>query len=276
MCALEAEDAFATTADGTRIFYRVSGRGPFALVMPVPWGMDSYVYTKGLSSLEFWLALVTFDPRGVGRSGPAANEREFSVEATARDATVVGEALGLSRSVVLGHSGGGSVALSYALQYPDRVSHLILVSTAAQWDTPSPLPLDAGFPRSEEAMRDRMRESMTTAVRDSRRFARAMDELLPKMRFSPERLRWTAEVGAKEYDVRDRLAEIRVPTLIVHGQDDAMVRLDRAEEIRQGISGARLVVLDNCGHWPHVEKRDAFVAAVKQFLRLADRPQRLF
>ncbi len=274
MCALETEEAFAVAPDGVRLFYRISGKGPFAIVMPVPWGMDSYVYTKGLSSLEFWLALVTFDPRGVGRSDPAGSENEFSVDAAARDAATVAEAVGLSRSVVLGHSGGGSAALSYALLYPERVSHLVLMSTAARWTTASPLPLDGGFPRTEAEMRERMRVSMAAAVRDPNRFAHAMDELLPKMRFSPERLRWTAEVGARAYDVRGRLREIRAPTLIIHGREDRMVLLDRAEELHRGISGSKLVVLDGCGHWPHVEQRTAFVSVVKDFLGLEDRPRR--
>ncbi|MEK6987536.1 MAG: alpha/beta hydrolase, partial [Candidatus Thermoplasmatota archaeon] len=139
MCALEAEEAFATATDGRRIFYRVSGRGPFALVMPVPWGMDSYVYSKGLSSLEFYLALVIFDSRGVGRSGPAATEAEFSLETIATDAACVADAVGLPRSVVLGHSGGGAAAITYALRYPQQVSHLILVSPAARWTGPRPL-----------------------------------------------------------------------------------------------------------------------------------------
>lgn len=276
MCALEVEEALATAPDGTRIFYRIGGKGPFALVMPVTWGLDSYVQAKGFSSLEHYLALVTFDPRGVGRSGPAATDEDFSLEAAASDAAAVADAVGLPRCVVLGHSGGGSLAIVYALRYPERVSHLILVSTAERWDTPSPLPAVGGLPQTEEAMRRAMRASMAQAVADPRRFAHAMDELLPRMRFSPERLRWTAEVGAPRYDVRGRLGEIRAPTLIVHGREDAMVTVDHADALRRGIPGSRLVVLEGCGHWPHVEKRAEFVAAVKDFLGLEDRLQRSF
>lgn len=276
MCALEAEEAYATAPDGTKIFYRVSGKGPFALIMPVTWGMDSYVYTKGLSSLEFWLALVTFDPRGVGRSEPATSDADFSIKAAARDGAAVADAVGLSRGVVLGHSGGGSVALSYALLYPERVSHLILLSTAARWDMLSPLSVDPGFPCTEAEIRERMRKSLLHAVRDPGRFSRAMDELLPKMHFAPERLRWTAKVGAKAYEVRGRLGEIRAPTLIIHGREDAMVPLERAEELHQGITGSKLVVLDDCGHWPHVEQLAQFVDVVKGFLGLEDDVPRAF
>lgn len=103
MCALEVEEAYATTPDGVRIFCRVSGRGPFAMVMPVRWGLDSFIQTRGFSSLAFYPALVTFDTRGVGGSDSVASESEYSRDTTAHDAAAVAEAVGLPRSVVLGH-----------------------------------------------------------------------------------------------------------------------------------------------------------------------------
>jgi pimeloyl-ACP methyl ester carboxylesterase len=276
MCALEIEEATATAPDGARIRYRVSGKGPFAMVMPVPWGLDSYIQTRGFSSLAFNLALVTFDPRGVGGSDPARSEDEFSRDTTVRDAAAVADAVGLPKSVVIGHSGGGALAMTYALTFPERVSHLILLSTAAWWSDPSPLRTSDGFPATEDEMRERMREDLGRSVRHPEVFARAMDELLPRMRFSPERLKWVVTVGARTYDVRERLHEIRAPTLIIHGRDDGRVLLERAEELHRGIPGSHLVVLGDCGHWPHVEKRPQFVTTVKEFLGLEDRPQQLF
>ena len=276
MCALEVEEAYATTPDGARILYRVSGKGPFAMVMPVPWGLDSYIQTRGFSSLGFYLALVTFDPRGVGGSDAARSDDEFSRDTTARDAAAVADAAGLPRSVVIGHSGGGAVALAYALLYPERVSHLILISTAAWWSDPSPLRTDLGFPGTGDEMRERMREEVARSVRHPEIFAHAMDELLPRMRFSPERLKWMVTTGAKSYDVRGGLSEICAPTLILHGREDGRVPLERAEELHRGILGSKLMVLEDCGHWPHVEKRAEFVAAVTDFLGLEDRPRRLF
>jgi pimeloyl-ACP methyl ester carboxylesterase len=268
MCALEAREAYATTLDGVRLFYRVSGQGPFAMVMPVPWGLDSFIQTRGFSSLAFYLALVTFDIRGVGGSDSVASESEYSLDTTARDAAAVAEAVGLPRSVVLGHSGGGAVALTYTLTHPERVSHLILLSTAAWWTDPAPLRMEPQFPETEEEMRVRLRETLDRSVYHPEVFARSMDELLPQMRFSPDRLKWMLNVGAKSYDVRGRLGTIRVPTLILHGREDKLVPLERAEELHRGIPDARLVVFEGCGHWPHVEKRTEFVAAVKEFLGL--------
>ena len=93
-----------------------------------------------------------------------------------------------------------------------------------------------------------------------------MNELLPQMRFSPDRFRWTGEAEFGTYDLRERLREIQVPALIVHGREDLVVPLEQGEELHRGIAGSRFVVLENCGHWPFVERRAEFVAAVTDFL----------
>lgn len=273
MCALEAEEGFAVAPDQTGIFYRVVGKGPYALVMPANWGVDSYVYTKGLSSLEFWLALVTFDPRGVGRSDSVRSEEDYAMGVTARDGAVVADALRLHRSVVIGHSSGGAVALTYALAFPDRVSHLVLISTAARWADGNSESTVIPYPSFEAEMRQQVAATLSSAVHEPSRFARSMEELLPRMRFSPERFRWTGEVEFDRYDLRDRLREIRVPVLIVQGREDHVIPLARAEELHRGIEGSSLVVLDECGHWPFVEQRHEFASAVTRFLGLDSAPR---
>jgi pimeloyl-ACP methyl ester carboxylesterase len=274
MCALEAEEGFATANDGRRIFFRVSGKGPFALVMPANWGVDSYVYTKGLSPLEFWLALVTYDPRGVGRSDPVQSTDEYAMHRTAQDGLAIADELGLAQSVVIGHSSGGAVALSYALAVPQRVTHLILVSTAATWRSDGPDTEDGPYPSTEDEMRRQFAASIPSAVHEPSKVSRAMEELLRRMRFSPDRFRWTEEVEFDTYDLRSRLREIRIPVLIVHGRDDHVVRLERAEELHRGIPGSRLTVLDECGHWPFVERRSDFVDTATSFLGLASPARR--
>jgi len=271
MCALEAEEGFATALDGRRIFFRISGKGPFALVMPANWGVDSFVYAKGLSPLEFWLALVTFDPRGVGRSDPVQTSDEYAMTVTTQDAVAVAAEIHVDRSVVVGHSSGGAVALSYALAYPERVSHLILVSTAATWAVSGTDSPDVPYPLTEDEMRRQFAASIPIAVHEPSKVSRTMKELLARMRFSPARFRWTGEVEFERYDLRRRLREIRIPVLIVHGRQDRVVSIDRAAELHRGIAGSRLVVLDGCGHWPFVERRPDFVDAVTRFLGLESR-----
>lgn len=164
------------------------------------------------------------------------------------------------------------MALTYALTHPERVSHLILLSTPAWWKDPAPLRVEPQFPETEEEMRVRLRETLDRSVYHPEVFARSMDELLPQMRFSPDRLKWVLTVGAKSYDVRGRLEEIRVPTLVLHGREDKLVPLERAEELHRGIPDSRLVAFEGCGHWP--PRREA--QRVRRSGQGVPRPRRAF
>jgi proline iminopeptidase len=234
--------------------------------MPVNWGMDHFLYTKGLSALETFLTLVYWDPRGVGRSSPVDDEAQFALGVTARDGDALRAHLGFEKTVVFGHSDGGAVALTYALLHPERVDKLILVSTAATGEYVGGE--DGPYPATTEAMRKALRRSMDRAVVHPERFRATLDRIVPRVRLSPARYRYAGEVERPRYDVTDRLKDIAVPVLVVAGREDAVVPWRASEALAARIPRARLVVLDGCGHWPFVEQRRAFLEGVRSFLSL--------
>jgi len=279
-------ETFRIDRPGTHVTASVMGRGPPLLVMPVSWGMDSYVYTRGFSALQGKTRLVFFDPRGVGDSG-AAEDPDLPLDVLVEDADAVREHLGLKRWTVLGHSNGGFGALAYVLAHPDRVERLILVCTAAsrafEEEAVQRMRDHAAWPElvqagdrlrtegTEEAFRDMMGVMFTMAVRDPERFRRANEDLLGRMRFSPARLRHSS-VDLHGYDLRARLNEIRVPTLIIAGKHDLIVPPSASKEIFEGIKASRLIVFPESGHWPFVEERALFVEEVEEFLKDVEVP----
>ena len=274
-------DDFQVDLPGTHLSGGMMGRGPPLLVMPVSWGMDSTIYTKGLSALQSTARLIFFDPRGVGDSGPAAGDADLSLATLVEDAEAVREHLGVHRWTLLGHSNGGYGALSYALKFPDRVERLILIDTAASREFeeevvpamhkhPAFPDLAAAGERvrtegTEDAFRDMMAAMFAMAVKDPERFRAANADLLEKMRFSPSRLRVSQE-DLKGYDVRAQLWEIRAPTLVITGLHDLIVPHTATEALAQGIKTSRLLVFEDSGHWPFVEERERFVKEVRMFL----------
>jgi proline iminopeptidase len=68
------------------------------------------------------------------------------------------------------------------------------------------------------------------------------------------------------YDLRDRLHEIRVPTLIVVGRHDWITPVEASEEMAAGIPGAELVIFEHSGHSPQLEESERFLAVVRDFL----------
>jgi proline iminopeptidase len=119
--------------NGTDLFYLESGRGVPCLVMHGGLGVDHTQFREWLDPLGDVLLLIYYDHRSNGRSGRPPIETLTFAQLVA-DADGLRAHLGHQQIAVIGHSYGGCVALLYARQYPQRVSHLMLVGTTAAWD----------------------------------------------------------------------------------------------------------------------------------------------
>lgn len=122
---------FATTADGVRIAYTVTGEGPPLFWLPhflashvqLEWEFpQKFVYTR----LAGQLTVVRFDCRGLGLSDRDVDD--ISLEARMDDLEAVARRIGAERFALVGIEGGGNLAVSYALAHPERVSHLVLIN----------------------------------------------------------------------------------------------------------------------------------------------------
>src|SRR5690606_17681021 len=84
--------------------------------------------------------------------------------------------------------------------------------------------------------------------------------------FHYETHNWAFARNLPGWDLRPRLGDIRVPTLIVHGRHDWIVDVERAHELAAGIPDARLHIFENCGHSPQLEDQPRFLALVRAFI----------
>jgi pimeloyl-ACP methyl ester carboxylesterase len=169
-----------------------------------------------------------------------------------------------------GLSMGGYVAMEIMRQAPDRVTQLALLDTAAQ-------------PDSEERRQQRM-ELMELA--EIGEFMGVAPRLLPQL-IHPDRLQdgtltdsimeMTQRVGRDAFlrqqqaisgriDSRPSLADIRVPTLVLCGRQDALTPLERHEEIAALVPGARLAVVEDSGHMSPMERPQAVTALLRDWL----------
>jgi len=201
--------------------------------------------------------------------------------------TVIGflDAVGIGRAVVVGHSMGGQVALTVALDHPDRVDRLVLAAPAGIETFP---PGAAAWMkqhwhegRALEASEDALRLTFETLV-----FNR-MDAHAERLLEERVRTRDTAAfrgtsvavsrsvAGMLDHPVFPRLGEVRAPTLIVYGTDDRMIpnpvftggrTLRIAEQGRDAIPGAELVMLPGAGHTVMHDDPAGFNRAVITFL----------
>ena len=230
------------------------------------------------SSLHPWLdplgevlRLVYYDHRGNGRSGRPPSET-ITFEQLCADA--LSEHLGFEQVAVLGYSFGGFVALEYALRYPERISHLILLDTAPTLDYEEEIEANA---RRKGATQEQL-EALDASAEDEAEFWRlwkvieplyfhAYDEdLAERVMGKTITSAYAGEAGdaiLEGWDLTPRLGEISAPTLIVVGRDDLVFPPSRAKIMHEGIANSELVVLEKSGHLPHVEEPEAFFEAVE-------------
>lgn len=214
-----------------------------------------------LEALQDDFDLVYYDHRGIGFS-PAVDQ-PFTLADLADDATALLDELGLQDVHVLGISMGGMVAQHLALRHPERLRTLALGCTAcggpgSVLTSPRVVRrLMVGMQSGDKdvALRSSFDVNVAPALQDDEHFAafRAMSLQAPAS-MSTIMLQVQAIV---EHDVQARLAEVRAPTLVLHGTEDQMLPAENAPIIAQRIPGARLELFEGAGHlfyWEQPER----------------------
>lgn len=209
----------------------------------------------------------------------------MSWENLTADADALRQALGFNQWAVLGHSFGGSVALEYALRYPQSLSHLILVNSGGDYCWPSQkgpeLLAQRGFsPEIVELARRHLNgqfkpdEMFSNLMKLSKAYDPYMGliQALPMLisglqsKLRPEACIFAETTFLQGWTVMDRLGEIKVPTLVMAGRQDFVYPAESQEELAAGIPNARLVLIDRAGHNPHDEQPVKTIKAVREFL----------
>ncbi len=231
------------------------------------WGWDGL--PERLTSGGFDVLL--FDNRGIGDSDVPAGPYTASV--MARDALAVLDAAGVDRAHVVGSSLGGMIAQELASTAPERVDHLVLLSTTPGGPDAAPMPqqtvdLLQAMPTMEPG--DALRAAIANAL--GPRWLAEKPELVE--RILAHRLEnpqdpagWQAQAHAgTTYDGAGAVDRIRASTLVLHGDADVVVAPANGRLLASRISGARLVELVGHGHLPFWEDPDRVAEEIRAFL----------
>lgn len=261
----------AHTTQSPKIWWEESGDGsPVLLVMGR--GFGSAMWHRAVRVLSESHRVLTFDNRGIGRSGDV--RAPFSIGDLAADAVSVLDAAGVDRAHVYGVSMGGLVAQELALVHPDRVRSVVLGCTGAPDGTEVVARANALvrllpasvlirlFPRTvaatlygEGAPRDAVRQDLT---------------ILASTR-SPRRVVELQSAAIAQYESASRIGSLRVPTLVVHGTADQIVPYERGLRLAELVPGARLHLLDGAGHNYLTDQADEANRVVSDFLRACEK-----
>jgi pimeloyl-ACP methyl ester carboxylesterase len=282
--APQVAEAYAIAPDSIRLWYRVVGSGRRTVIVPNALYHGARLDTLARSGWR----VVLYDPRGRGRSD-SVPAHKLSLEHNLADVEVIRIAVAADSVALIGWSGMGMELFAYALRHPHRVTRLVqLAPVAPRW-----------VPWSDSLMASRQARTDTTALAslrarigageftdDDARLCRESTRLQSPATFGDTSLvhtvpdvcrfsnEWPSRIGPYfaaflptlgQFDWRPDLSRLAVPRLVIHGERDNTPLAGNREWVA-GQQHARLLVIPGAGHWPHFERPEQTLAAIRVFL----------
>ncbi len=262
--------------NGTQLYYEVAGTGhPFTLIHGLL--LDRRCWDDQFEVFAQQYRVLRYDLRGWGDSSQEEAEPPFSPR---QDLLSLLQYLNIEKTYLLGLSGGGTLALDFTLEHPDKVDALILVaSDPSGLERPMTDAIQAFAGQYYGALQ---RKDAGGAAEATVRFWTDGPRRTPEQVDAQARARVTTmsrqhierhgDFLAHEQHMIplkppaiNRLAEVRVPTLIVVGDEDVPEVIGAANVLEQGIAGAQKVVIAGTAHHPQMEKPGEFNRVVLDF-----------
>jgi len=264
---------------GISIFERRVGSGPPTVVLHGGPGAHHDYLLPGFDALAQGRELIYYDQRGGGRS-PVSRDTPVGWREHVADLEGLRRQWGIESLTLAGYSWGGLLALLYAIEFPERVARLALVSPAPAWRE-ARMEFERRFAERNLApdiqrQRAELRES-GLKERDPAGYTKRLFELSVAPYFfdqsrardlTPFRVtgRTQQEVwdSLGDFDLRPALSRLAIPTIVLHGQEDP-IPLETSRTLAE-LLGTSFHPLPRCGHVPYVEAHEEFVELMDGFL----------
>jgi pimeloyl-ACP methyl ester carboxylesterase len=245
--------------NGIQLAYERHGKGtPLVLLHGYP--LDHHLWDEVVPLLEDTFDIILPDLRGFGESTTVASP--YTMDDYASDIAGLLDQLGIQKTAIAGHSMGGYVALAFARLYPKRVSGLGLVSSQVLADPP-----DRKEGRYKSAA-DVAENGIGSVVATMTPKFTTNETLQSFARISMERQQPGAYIGAlkamaERIDSTPLLSSLKVPVVVIHGDSDALIPVDRAHEVKAALPQIHLVEIRGAGHMPMMEDKENTAQALK-------------
>jgi pimeloyl-ACP methyl ester carboxylesterase len=275
-----SENSRFIEVDGMRLHYQQFGEMNSQTILLIHGYNSSAFAWKTVAPIlaEKGFNVIAIDMIGFGFS-EKPSWFDYTIESQARTLVRFMNRLGLGKVILVGNSYGGAVAISLALDYPERVKKLVLVGTVCDNQPLShPLMKIAQVPLlgevaaalildSKSFIKSRMRTSIAPTNHD----------LITEERINYYRIPFTAKDAhiatlktARKWNAERILKDAHLishPTLIIWGEEDKVINIENAYKLHEAILHSKLVIFKNCGHIPQEEKPNDFVQVVTDFAK---------
>ena len=268
--AQQPQPAAATEKDvvvyGQKIHYLETGSGPTVILLHGLGGtLQNWSFTIAPLAQQFHV--IVPDQIGFGKSDkPLTNYR---VRTYVDFLDQFCKQMKIERATLVGNSMGGWIAAAYTIAFPEKVERLVLADATglappADFDYKT---LYALNPSTREGMKQ-----LAAKVFFNKMFTtdNVIDQLMVQRMAAGDGYTIGSlieSVGRREDFLDGQVGKIKTPTLIVWGREDGLVLLSEGQRLQKEIANSKLVVFDQCGHFPQVEKAAEFNTALLEFLK---------
>ena len=245
--------------NGIEFAYTRHGAGtPLVLLHGYP--LDGSIWSELVPLLTDQFELIIPDLRGFGES--TTGDTAATMDTFASDVARLVDHLGFEKAALAGHSMGGYVALAFAKKHPDRVRGLGLVSSQVLADPPERK--QGRYDTADQVAAKGIGvvvEAMTSKLTPDERVRAFAQSVMEQQR--PNGIIGALKAMAEREDLSTLLPDVKYPVVLVHGDADALIPIERAREVKNAIPRAHLVELKGVGHLPMLEASDETAKALR-------------
>jgi pimeloyl-ACP methyl ester carboxylesterase len=276
-------DSKFVEVNGLTVHYKEMGAGSPTFILLHGFGASTFSWREVMRPLSQYGRVIAYDRPAFGLTerpmpGDWTGENPYSPEAQAKLVIGLMDALGVERAILVGNSAGGTISVSVALSYPQRVQALVLVDAAIYAGGGSPAwirPL-LGTPQMRHVgpliarqIQAQGHAFIETAWHDPTRITADVfaGYERPLHIENWDRALWELTAASHDANLEDRLTSLAVPVLVLTGDDDRIVPTEQSLRLADEIPSAELVVLPQCGHLPQEECPNLFMDALLAFYK---------
>ncbi|MGE0483855.1 MAG: alpha/beta fold hydrolase [Gammaproteobacteria bacterium] len=256
------------TRNGVKVFYESFGAGK-PIVFLHPWSTNRFIWTFQLMEFARSHRVIAVDHRGHGQSDKPASG--YAITEKAADVAAILDDAGIDQAVLVGNSIGGMIAMQTALDYPERVRGLLILSSGTNLGAAAPPEMAEAMQKDWRAMFSGLLEGAVSAKTKQTRpeIGAYMEGCFRTESNFTEGVFFTSVAdpgGVFGWNISDRLKDIKQPTLILAGEEDGATPVEANQFLADNIPGARIKIYKDVGHFLQLEQPMTFNGELRAFL----------